>query len=495
MGRLACADLPAFPLQILLAREPERRAAPVVVVEEDRPQARVLWLNEAARRAGILPGHRYAHALSLAPSLRAGVVTREEIAEVSRRVVGALLRLTPEVEPYTELRDAGAFFLAGAGLGGLFPSASAWGRAIGAALRDEGFDSAVAVGFSRFGTYAIAKRGAPLVTLRGVEAERRAAREVPLDRLGLEPALRDFLAKLGVETVGDFLALPPGGLRLRFGEEAARLHAIASGARWDPLRPEAPVMPVEARVALDEHPEGDLGRLLFVIKGMLPPLLGALAARGEALGALLVGLRLDHRIEPREERIEPAEPTLDDGVLVRLVHLRLESAPPEAAVREIELRLVGVPARKEQLDLFQRLKRRDLRAGEEALAQLRADLGNDAVVRAVLREGHLPEAQFAWAPLGPLRSPKPGAGGERALVRRLRAHPSPVTARPPEPVASRERGAPHGARSHGPYIVSGGWWQGEVLREYAFVETEGGACLWLYYDRRRGRWFLHGGVE
>ena len=56
------------------------------------------------------------------------------------------------------------------------------------------------------------------------------------------------------------------------------------------------------------------------------------------------------------------------------------------------------------------------------------------------------------------------------------------------------RGLEHGSvtRLAGPYIVSGGWWASEVHREYHYAETRRGECLWVYYDRHRRRWFLHG---
>ena len=51
--------------------------------------------------------------------------------------------------------------------------------------------------------------------------------------------------------------------------------------------------------------------------------------------------------------------------------------------------------------------------------------------------------------------------------------------------------------SAGPYIISGGWWGSgaEVHREYRFVRTGEGPWLWIYYDRKRRGWFLHGKVE
>ena len=50
-------------------------------------------------------------------------------------------------------------------------------------------------------------------------------------------------------------------------------------------------------------------------------------------------------------------------------------------------------------------------------------------------------------------------------------------------------------RVHGPYSVAGGWWVREVHREYHYVRTRHGGWLWVYFDRRRRTWFLHGVVE
>src|SRR5882724_12809459 len=76
--RLACVDLPAFPLQLLLRRHPEWAAYPAAVVAEDKPQGLLLWVNEKARQQGVLPGLRYAAAFSLASTLRAGAVALAE---------------------------------------------------------------------------------------------------------------------------------------------------------------------------------------------------------------------------------------------------------------------------------------------------------------------------------------------------------------------------------------------------------------------------------
>ena len=101
-GRLACVDLPAFPLQLLLRRHPEWRAYPAAVVAEDKPQGVVLWVNEKARQQGVLPGFRYAAAFSLADGLRAGEVSPVDSNKAITELAQRLMHFTPEVEPSAE---------------------------------------------------------------------------------------------------------------------------------------------------------------------------------------------------------------------------------------------------------------------------------------------------------------------------------------------------------------------------------------------------------
>ena len=106
MDRLACVDLPAFPLQLLLRRHPEWCELPAVVVAEDKPQAFILWVNERARQSKILPGQRYAHALGLSRDLRAGVVTEREIEQGTWLVAAADPILVLETDPDKTWRNS-----------------------------------------------------------------------------------------------------------------------------------------------------------------------------------------------------------------------------------------------------------------------------------------------------------------------------------------------------------------------------------------------------
>ncbi len=628
MDRMACVDVPALPLQLLMRRQPEWAEQPAAVVDRDRPQGVVEWVNEPALRAGVLPGMSYAAGLSLAGGLRAAEVPPGDVAAGVDAIAGLLRRFTPGVEP--SRARPGVFWLDASGLQPLFASLVDWARGVRVQLLAAGFRAWVVVGFTRFGTYALARAGAEMdprgadrrggngargsfdentrevngtrgadrrggngarghgrgsgaeagrrvcdsavvvgpedrgrgsgaeaarrpdrrvTVLEDAAAERRAARRVPLRRLDVDPALRDALDKLGVRTVGAFLRLPAAGVRRRFGREAHRLHREAAGDLVVPFQPAPAVEPLARRLDLDE-PETGVEGLLFRVKQALDPLLGLMASRQEALAGLELRLRLDApAAAPRAERVErirPAAPTLDVRQVLNLVRLRVEglarsSSPDGAAWRPtdppgvrsvprrglptlsagvIEIGLAVTPARatREQLRLFQEGTRRDLRAADRAVARVRAEFGDGAVVRAALADGHLPEAAFAWRPLDHVVRPVPAPVGVLSLVRRFFAAPRRVPSRRRRELdgrvsggagrdsapAAADRDAPglpataatgRAAGMRGPYVVSGGWWRTPVHREYYFASAGGRTWRWIYYDRRRRAWFEQGAVE
>lgn len=511
--RLACVDLPAFPLQLLLRRHPEWSAYPAAVVAEDKPQGVVLWVNEKARQEGVLPGLRYAAAFSLASALRAGAVPPAEIKKAVGELIQRFMRFTPEVEPAAD--EPGVFWLNGAGLRRLYASAEKWAYAIHRDLRAQGFAASLAVGYTRFGSYAVAKAKKNVTVFLNPADERAAARKIPLNRLHLDPKFRDTLFQLGIKTVGDLLALPPGGLRERFGKEAHRLHRLAAGDLWTPLEPQAPDEPAVEKQILDDA-ENNSTRLLFLIKQLLHPLLATLAARHQALVTLWLSLLVDHGSWLKEP-LRAAAPTLDAGQILDLVRLRLESLRLAAGVVEIELGAETCAATSEQLRLFAEQSdqvegpSRDLDAANRALARLRAEFGEHSVVRAKLIDGHLPEARFVWEPVTRVRLPENALNGakrlnslndlnsSKILVRRVFAKPQRLHG---GPYHSHEDGwlvlgPKYGSidKLTGPYVFSGGWWNREIQREYYYAETRAGDLLWLYYDRVRRRWFWQGAVE
>ena len=120
-------------------------------------------------------------------------------------------------------------------------------------------------------------------------------------------------------------------------------------------------------------------------------------------------------------------------------------------------------------------------------------------MKASIFDGHLPEAKFRWVPFGKVEIPNPPPKKEvQTLVRRIYNRPIPMNTRPVRsPRGIHLNGLEHAPvlKVDGPYIISGGWWQREIHREYHFAQTQEGRILWIYFDRRRRRWFLQGSVE
>ena len=502
--RLACVEIPAFPLQLLWRAEPALRGLPVAIVDHDRPHGTVLWSSKHAREAGVQVGDRYAFALAQCRDLRARRMPEATIAAANEQLRAVLHRLSPRVEP----GDPGTFWLDGDGLERVFPDATqgtagrAWADTIEHELRQLGYRPTIVLGTSRFATYAIARGTRTGVRLTRDPADERAlAEHVPLADIRLSPKLCDALGRLDVWRIGGLIRLPYDGLLERFGPDAARLHALASGERWDPLQPVAPPEAPDERVLFDDE-ERDLERLVFAAKPPIERLLQRLARRGRSLITLHVELTLKHgvgKVSLRRDALKPAVPTLESRTLLRLLHLRLTGRPPVAPINAVRVWADDQVATREQLALFVHAPRRDLRAANEVIASLRAELGDDAVLHAVPREGHLPEARYSWEPIDHVVAAAPPTQRARQLVRRIFDKPRqlPVQGRGLRDDGWLLSGLAHGAvvRIRGPYVVSGAWWMREISRDYHFADLKRGERLWVYYDRHRRRWFWQGAIE
>lgn len=539
MTRLACVNIFALPLQILLRRHPEWRDGPAAVVSRDQPHSPLVQVNEEARTLGVTQGMKFSSALSFARGLRSGEVSEEECRESIVALTELLQQYSPEVEPSHE--SQGVFWLSLAGLELMWPSIPEWAQEVYEILSDHEYTTRIVIGFSKFGTMTLAlradskirsqRRSNNILICESPEIERNEARKAPLDGLPLiSPRARKSLSRLGVGTVADFLKLPSAGVLRRYGRELHRVHRLASYDIELPLQPSSHKTPYIETISLEEDPEPYVSGLLFLIKRALHPILDRMLKEDKVAAALKVALTLDDSERTLlEEQIRPAEPTLQISTLIDLMRLRLESRGVPEPVRSlvVEIEPIKSPCGRQQ-GLFDVRPRRDLKAGSLALARIRAEFGDESVCLAKLKTAHMPEGRFEWVSLQrlpelDLQEPRIRFDSQsRSLVRRFFARPFPLEAgihvrsmqsddiedpeikEAPEylylpkyntfgtwsaltkqPV--RERGGPH--------VVSGGWWSYPVRREYWFMETSGGMLLWVYYNRGEGRWYACGRVE
>lgn len=502
--RVACVDVPALSLQLVLRKHPQWAQDPVVIVTDDRPRAPIVWANRAARAVGIHRGMCFSEAKALSSILHAEVVTEHAIDDAIDALFEVLLKLTPNIEP--ALDQAGLFWIDPSGLCRLFGDLQRWAGAIEHALLLDRFVSSVVVGFSRGHVLALARSRKGVLVVTDRDAEQRAAARVALSKLEIPVVLRDQLALLGIHTVGQLLALPGSQLRLRYGAAAGRLHDFLSGHCYSPLLPREPASPLVLELAV-EPPDDDHNRLLFGLKSVLQRAVERLVHEHQAVTALVLELTIE-RHGARQERVETAAPTFDVLQLLDLVRLRLASLSLPGKVEHMRLTVEHVRVHPRQVALHtlssDETKPRDLEAAARALARLKATFGPDAVACAKLREAHLPEARYALEPLAEVRLPRrvtiDPARVHRATRRVFSAGlerlPPVVRKRAPQDDSDSWLNA-HGVAKNivGPDRIAGGWWAQAVERDYYVVETSTGELLWVYHDKLRRRWLLHGVLD
>ena len=483
MAQRGCISIHQLALQILLRENPLWRGTPVAVTREEKPRSPILAMNREARDRGLTIGTRYANALSLVPSLRARSVSAARVAEARERVARVLTAFTPDIEPCPF--DVDAVWVSVEGLRSLFASEARWIEEVRGALDAEGFPSTVVLGFTRFGTYALARSRQRSLVVPSMEEEHAIMSRSPIDILPLSPRIKGTLRKLEIRTLGQFVSLPEGEMAQRFGTDADQLRrAILSD---DPLPIQS--IPQKEAVRCARHLDSPLADLTLLLPH-IEELVSQEAARVESERCVISGLRLTLRTEDGEvttDVIRPAAPTLRTPLLLRLIRLRLEARRLTSGVEDIEIRADQTAPSRKQEELFT-VRGRDLQAGARAFAAIRARFGNQSVTFAEPADSHLPERSFRWKPLE--RPSLPAAcGGEAApvAVRRILFRPAPA----------RLEGGSRPVTQ--PFVLSGGWWAAggadtAFHRSYSFQSSEAG-LLWCYVDRLTDTRWIQGSVD
>lgn len=513
MLRKACVELPVFALQLLLRANPAWRTEPTVLLPEERPLAPILEVNRAARSAGIQAGMKYATALSVLPGLQAGTVSSAE----QEKVVNELTTLLFSYSPHVEAWDAtpGVFWLDAGGLKRLWGSLSCWAGEVGSALSERGLYSRVAIGYRRSATFIAAKSATTGKHSECENPDRELAqvRSASLSLLPLPGAAIQRLDRLGIRTIGEFLALREGSIKVRFGVEAARIYRFLTAENELPIESAEP----EA-VFRGERELPGLKNLEVIVEHAAPlidELVQRLRVRGKRAAALLFHLHDEQGIHCNHT-VRPAEPTGDSYFLCKLFALRLYTVALHARVVHLSIELTPAEDLPGQRLLFED-RSHVIRSAGKAFAMLRAELGNHALVRILPADSHMPEERFRLVSVEsdgseffqidgtshrPGVSDSTGPAAALSPVTSLAAPPPapPMPMPPPAPAVRRILLEAHtlstlpAGRRYGPYRIAGRWWRGEAGRSYFFVEAEdSGRILWVY--REKETWHLHGYLE
>ena len=394
--RIACLLVPSPALAAELAARPQLQGRPVAV--SDDSGRRVAEASEAAAARGVRPEQRLSEALACCPAL---AVLEARPARV-RRAAAQLVEAAATVSPLVEEAAPGEVYADLRGLEGLYPDEDALARALlSEAPRELGARLGVADG--RFTARVAAFAARPGGWLRVGRDEARAfLAPQPTALLPLEEAAREWLALLGIATLGDLAALPRHAVEAQLGETGGLAGRAARGEDATPLTP----LPHRERVLERAQAEPPLiGREALLHS--FGQLLGRALARPVARGRLVRAVRLSAVTEDErlwERRRVLTEPTGDRARLWTALEPSIEAAEFGGPVAELALEIGGLTAeRGHQGRLLRDGARRRREQLDEMARHLRLRYGKAALRRvvALAPRSRIPERRYALADYEP----------------------------------------------------------------------------------------------
>ncbi len=230
---------------------------------------------------------------------------------------------TPLVGLDADFDGAAGLFLDVTGAAHLFGGEVAMAEEVVARLAGNGFGARAAIAGTAAAARAVVRAGLGEMRRRVVPegGDREAVAGLPLAAIDPDGGRRAGLARLGLATVADLLALPRGPLARRFGADLlARLDA-AVGRAERPISPRVPVADVTAERRFFE-PISTPEDIAAVTRSLAQAVAESLERRGE--GATMVELalwRVDGDV--RRIRVVAGRPMRDPDLLLGLFAERL----------------------------------------------------------------------------------------------------------------------------------------------------------------------------
>ena len=300
--------------------------------------------------------------------------------------------------------------------------------------------------------------------------------------------------QLGLNTVGDLLALPRSALSRRFNAEL--MLTIAQLNNEKPFN--APrFQPANSFRDLIQNPQGIFNKesLLFPMKTLLQHLCQYLMARQCHCR------EIEWHFEPligdsQKMQIQLSGSQNNWSTLLMLSRLQLERLELPRSIEQIILhadQFIEAPMGVFNLDLFD--DKQTAQQSCELIDSLNARLGIDALSQPILNQDYLPEQASTLAIPGKHSSTAFNQKLDETLDENQKA-PQPLWLLT-DPALVQMRNQQLYWRQpltliSGPERLCGNWWQAEQQRDYYLACDSNGARYWLFRETSSQRWFVHG---
>ena len=354
--------VPQFMVQAVMRHEPRLRAGPLALVDGTPPLVRVIAANDLAWRAGIQLGMAKSQVEQF---FRVEIRHRSRTQEEAAHTV--LLDLGWSISPRIENTAADTIVVDLAGLNSLFGSAENIAEDLSQRALNLGLTANIGVA-SSIEVAIHAARGFSGITIIPVGEESLRIGILPVRVLSPSDESLETLERWGIKTCWDLAALPLLDLSERLGQEGVHLHELARGAASRSLVLAEPCVHFQEVLELDTAEE-ELEPVSFLLGRLLDQLCARLQTRSLSATAIHLQFHLGDLFEkdPEITKISPESgndpklyqktltlpvPMRDSKLLLKLLRLQLQSAPPPGSIVKIILSAEPSRPRAAQSGLF-----------------------------------------------------------------------------------------------------------------------------------------------
>lgn len=356
----ASIHIPGFLIQTLVRSEPALRNRAVALVDGTGPISNVIAASQAALQAGIQLGMAKSQAAQFCD-----IEIRHRSRAQEKAAHSALLDLGWSMSPRIEDTSPDTILVDIAGLASLFGSAERIAHELVARASCLGLTANVAIA-SHIETALLASRGFAGISLIPPGEESRRLGSLPVQVLPASAETLEIFERWGVHTCATLAALPLLDLSERLGQQGVRLHELVRGASVRSLVLAQTDLSFEEEMALEDSVE-ELEPLSFILGRLLDQLCARLQARSLAAHSIRVRFELEPAFENGTERQNTNKrptaktyeksmslpvPMRDSKMLLKLLRLHLQSAPPGAPILQVTMSAEPARPRAAQGGLF-----------------------------------------------------------------------------------------------------------------------------------------------
>ncbi len=270
-NRALCLWLPQWPLGRLQLARPELKRRELILYSPQRGALRVAVSSKRRIPAGV----PLAEAMTLLPAAH----FEQHDAHADRSALLQLAAWCEQFSPIVGIGDLDHLCLDVTGLGALFGGEEALIEQVLRACRRRGLSVKLGLADTLGSAWAIAHYGKNSLVPPGKTIEALAA--LPIAALRLD-AQCEILAELGIETIGQLIALPREALAVRFDPQLLLRLDQAMGLVAEPILSHRTPPGIEANTEL-EYPTADRQSLNIVLQKLLEHIVEQLRVRQQGI--------------------------------------------------------------------------------------------------------------------------------------------------------------------------------------------------------------------